>query len=125
MPNEPDQPHIPNAWLICTEGPIGHTIHLDASTSYHGVRDGDYAVVVASADKLVRQFARIHRIRTDLKSVTLYFDAAEVSSSPAGPASLGLPIPTTAVERLEWDPFVQALHQLRISAISAAFFSLQ
>ena len=111
MPNEPDQPHIPNAWLICTEGPIGHTIQLDASTSYQAVRDGDYAVVVASDDKLVRQFARIHRIRKVLKSVTLYLDASEVPSSPTDPASLGLPIPTISVERLEWDPFVQALHQ--------------
>ena len=111
---EPER--IPNAWLINSDSRVeGYILRMDASkTSMKGVHDGDYVAVVSddAGSKKVTQFARIHRIRTEPSSVSLYFDAADELSTPSEPSQMGLPVPRIPVERLEWDRFVQALNKV-------------
>lgn len=110
---EPER--IPNAWLINSDSRVeGYILRMDASkASMKGVHDGDYVAVVSddAGSKRVTRFARIHRIRTEQSSVSLYFDAADALSTSSEPALLGLSVPSIPVERLEWDRFVKALSQ--------------
>ena len=106
-------PPQPNAWLIKITGqtqPFSVTI-LTAPALVRGIVEGDAVALLAEREgkTVAVLFARIYRVRSGLEATTLYFDAVLAVEPPTDAASLGLPVPTGIVGRIDWPTYTAAL----------------
>ena len=106
-------PPQPNAWLIKIAGqtePFSVTIPA-APALVKGVVEGDAVAMLAEGEgkTVAVLFARIYRVRSRLEATTLYFDAVLAVEPPREATSLGLPVPTGIVGRVDWPTYTAAL----------------
>lgn len=106
-----------SAWLIQLGGNIrldGLTLSVTADpATYRGIRDGDALVFVEdiAGPPMITAFARLYRIRLALENASLFLDGI-LTITPARPATdLGLTVDnsTSAISRLDWPVFENAL----------------
>lgn len=103
----------PNPWIIRVDDerrdytaivPIASSIAKAISAG-----DGVALVFDEGGKVLVHSFARIYRVRYGLASTNLHFDSVILLDTPVEAASLGLPQPTGAINRVDWPTFTAAL----------------
>ena len=109
---------LPNAWLAIERIRDGCdrfsslALALDGDSSrYEAIAEGDWCLVLNSVGDIVR-VGQVLRVRSDLKTTTVYF--ARVLSAPAS-ISVGLtgltPPSSGTVGRVQWADFVEALRK--------------
>lgn len=103
----------PNAWLVKIAGRAEmFSVKIPAAPALvKGVVEGDAAALLAEGNGKVLPvaFARIYRVRSGLEWTTLYFDAVLAVEPPKEAASLGLPVPTGIIGRVDWPTYTAAL----------------
>ena len=105
----------PNAWIAKVSADVGAellSISLPLTPAMAlAIVEGDGITLLCERDGKVTSvsFARIYRVRSGLESTTLYFDAQLLVEPPKGVASLGLPLPTAVICRVDWPVFESAL----------------
>jgi hypothetical protein len=101
-----------NAWVARVSNdseamPLKITINCVGSISA-GLDEGDGVALVTAAGSVVG-FGRIYRIRRSLGSAVVYFDSVAPLSPAATASTIGLPVPTAAIERVAWPIFGAAV----------------
>ena len=105
----------PNAWIAKVSADVGaekFSVALPLTPAMApAITEGDGIALLSERDGkvLTVTFARIYRVRSGLESTTLYFDAVLAVEPPKEAASLGLPVPTGVIGRVDWPTFTAAL----------------
>src|ERR1700683_2691251 len=120
MTDQAPQNKAANAWLVVDPDPQGgnfpyprFALELAGNRSlYTAVAEGDW-LAAANASGGVTRIARVLRVRSDLKTTTLYFDRLQVENAGSNLAAAGLALPKAGpMFRLQWSDFVAALPKL-------------
>ena len=109
---KPVPSRVPNAWIIKSgEALHGFSLLLNVTPSLtNGVQDGDGVILVLDqgGEAKVRLFAKIFRVKRQLDSVILYFDAFELVDPVMDAAVLGLTVSPIGFDRIDWSLFAGA-----------------
>lgn len=104
------------AWIAVDQGLGGdrrlapYTLVLKGDRSlYQSVAEDDWMLVLNTAREIVRA-GRVLRIRSDLDTITIFFDRVAAVDAPVPVSSVSLDQPSSGyVGRAQWDGFVTAL----------------
>ena len=101
----------PNSWVAEVSADVraenfSVTLPL-APTVAPAIIEGDGVAFVSERDEkmLTIAFGRIYRVRSGLEATTLYFDTLVTVEPPMEAASLGLPVPSGIVGRVDWPTY--------------------
>lgn len=120
MSDQAPQNKTANAWLVVDPDPQSSkfpypqfALELAGDRRlYASVAEGDW-VAAADASGGMTRVGRVLRVRSDLKTTTLYFDRLPVGNTGSNLAEAGLALPKTgSMSRLQWSDFVAALPKL-------------
>jgi hypothetical protein len=120
MNDKPQNNRVVNAWLVNEPGqkrpefPYPQfAVILDGERKlYASVGEGDW-IVLADISGNARRIGRVLRIRSDLKTTTLYFDRLQSIGAGSTLAAAGLAHPVTgSMTRLQWTDFIAAMPKL-------------
>lgn len=106
----------PQAWIAVDHGLSAdsriapYTLILKGSRSvYQAITEDDWVLVVNAAGEIGR-VGRVLRVRSDLKTTTLFFDRVSATETPIPADSVSLHQPSSGnVGRIQWEEFVAAL----------------
>lgn len=116
-PNTGDE-KIPRAWIaidqgLCTDARIAtFCLVLKAEAGDDQTIAEDDWVIVATPSGEAGRVGRVLRTRSEMESLTVFFDRVFVSNDPVPIASLSLPLPSSTSPRyIEWVQFITALEK--------------
>src|ERR1019366_8277166 len=120
MSDQAAQNKSANAWLVLDPGPHNcefpypqFALELAGNLGlYAAASEGDW-VVAADTSGRVTRLARVLRIRSNLKTTSLYFDRLPMVNTGLTLAAAGLALPKAgSMTRLQWNDFTAALPNL-------------
>ncbi|CAM2982640.1 DISARM system helicase DrmA [Rariglobus hedericola] len=107
-----------NAWLITADPDLSTTIEHHRSRLVPGIKVGDGVAIINQSSAEVMAFARIYRVRSSVDATTLYYDCFVRHSASASLTSLGLPTPTSMIQRIDWPTYEAAFAKSTGSSVT-------